>query len=103
MQVKIFSPGGREIAGLSSGANGRGGSNAGKVVGGVIGGLVCLTLLSAIIIVCLWFGKKKIAERKAFRGINKISYCHSVLYKNIVYLAMGFILKLESKNKMIPV
>ena len=67
-RYKIFSPGGREIAGLSSGLNGRGGSNAGKVAGGVIGGLVCLALLSAIIIVCLWFGRKKIAEQKAFRG-----------------------------------
>ena len=93
----IFSPGARGIAGLSSGANG-GGSNAGKVAGGVIGGLVCLALLSAIVIVCLWFGRKKIAEQKAFRG--KQNYCHSVLCKN---LAMGFTLKLESKNKMMPV
>lgn len=76
---KIFSPGGREIGGLSSGFNGRGGSNAGKVAGGVIGGLICLALFSAIVIVCLWFGKKKIAERKAFRGINKIDHCHRVL------------------------
>lgn len=60
---------GRGIAGSNSdGANGRGGGDSGKVAGGVIGGLLCLVLLSAIVIVCLWFGRRKIAERQAFKG-----------------------------------
>ena len=75
--MEIFCTGGREIG---SGANGRD-SDVGKIVGGVIGGVLCLVLLSAIVIVCLWFGRKKIAERQAFKGtqIAASSACNNII------------------------
>ena len=93
--MKIFHTGGREMAGTSSRPSGRG-SDVGKIVGGVIGGLLCLMLLSAIVAVCLWFGRKKVAERQAFKG-EQIAV--SLLTTLLSLVSYGLTLKLE---KMIP-
>ena len=44
----------------------------GTIVGGVLVGVLCLILLSTIIVVCVWFGRKKVAEQQAFKGKNII-------------------------------
>lgn len=79
--LQAFSTGDGGIAETSSGTDDRGRSRTGTIVGGVIGGLLSLILLSAIIIVCLWFGRKKVAEQKAFKGKKATSSSSPVAQK----------------------
>ena len=43
-------------------------NRAGKIVGGVIGGVICLILFSAVAVVCVWCLRRKRAEEQSLAG-----------------------------------